>query len=52
MCVCVCVCVCVGLVCFHGISTIVVFLISNPVYKYILNINDLVWLGFMAYRQL
>ena len=63
MCVCVCVCVrvCVEkgkqmkdifLVWFYGISTIVGYLMPNPLYTYILNIYDLVWLGFMAYQPL
>ena len=38
-----------GLVWFYGISTKVGYLMSNPLYTYILNIYDLVWLGFMAY---
>ena len=41
-----------GLVWFYGISTIVGYLIPNPLYKYILNIYDLVWLDFMAYQPL
>ena len=41
-----------GFVGFYGISTIVGYLMPNPVYTYILNIYDLVWLGFMAYRPL
>ena len=40
------------LVGFYGISTIVGYLIPNPIYTYILNILDLVWLGFMAYQPL
>ena len=36
----------------YGISTIVGYLILNPLYSYILNIYDLVWLGFMAYQPL
>ena len=40
------------LVGFHGISTIVGYLMPNPLYTYILNIYDLVWLGFMAYQTL
>ena len=32
------------LVGFHGISTIVGYLMQNPLYTYILNIYDLVWL--------
>ena len=35
---------------FYGISTIVGYLMPNPLYKYILNIYDLVWFGFMAYQ--
>ena len=31
---------------FYGISTIVGYLIPSPLYMYILNLNDLVWLGF------
>ena len=34
-----------GLVRFYGISTIVGYLIPNPVYTYILDIYDLVWFG-------
>ena len=41
-----------GLVVFYGISTIVDYLMLNPLYTYILNIYDLVWLGFMAYQPL
>ena len=41
-----------GLVGFYGISTTVGYLIPNPLYTYILNIYDLVWLGFMAYQPL
>ena len=41
-----------GLVGFYGISTIVGYLMPNPLYTYILNIYDLVWLGFMAYQPL
>ena len=36
----------------YGISTIVGHLMLNPLYSYILNIYDLVWLGFMAYQPL
>ena len=39
-----------GLVGFYGISTIVGYLMPNPLYTYILNIYDLVWLSFMAYQ--
>ncbi len=35
---------------FYGISTIVGYLMPNPVYTYILNIYDLVWLDFMTYQ--
>ena len=38
-----------GFVGFYGISTIVGYLIPNPLYTYILNIYDLVWLDLMAY---
>ena len=41
-----------GWVGFNGISTIVGYLMPNPLYKYILNIYDLVGLGFMAYQPL
>ena len=37
---------------FHGISTILGYLMTNPFYAYIFNIYDLVWLGFMAYQPL
>ena len=40
------------LVWFYGISAIVGYLMPNPLYSYILNIYDLVWLGFMAYQPL
>ena len=40
----------ISLVWFYGISTAVGYLIPNPLYTYILNIYDLVWLGFMAYQ--
>ena len=39
-----------GLVWFYGISTIVGYLMPNPLYTYIQNIYDLVWFGFMAYQ--
>ena len=42
----------VGLVVFYGISTIVGYLMPNPLYTYILYIHDLVGLGFMAYQPL
>ena len=41
-----------GLVGFYGISTIIGYLMPNPVYTYILNIYDLVSLDFMAYQPL
>ena len=37
---------------FSGKSTIVGYLMPNPIYSYILNIYDLVWSGFMAYQPL
>ncbi len=37
---------------FYGTSTIVGYLIPNPLYTYISNIYDLVWLGFMAHQPL
>ena len=42
----------ISLVGFYGISTIVSYLMPNPLYTYILNIYDLVWFGFMAYQPL
>ena len=41
-----------GLVGLYGILTIVGYLMPNPLYTYISNIYDLVWLGFMAYQLL
>ena len=41
-----------GLVGLYGNSTIVGYSRPNPLYTYILNICDLVWLGFMAYQPL
>ena len=41
-----------ALVGFYGISTNVGYLRPNPLYTYILNIYDLVWLGFMSYQPL
>ena len=38
--------------CFYDISTIIGYLMLSPLYTYILNIYELVWLGFMAYRPL
>ena len=38
---------------FHSVScglTIVSYFMLNPLYTYISNIQDLVWLGFMAYQ--
>ena len=32
---------------FYGISNLMGYSMSNPLYSYILNIYDLVWLGFM-----
>ena len=37
---------------FYGISTIVGYLMPNPLYTYIINIYDLFWLGFIAYQPL
>ena len=34
-----------GLVGFYGISTLLVYLMVNPLDSYMLNISDLVWLG-------
>ena len=41
-----------GLVWFDGTSTIVGYLMPNPLYTYILNIYDLVGFGFMAHQPL
>ena len=41
-----------GLVGFYSISKIVGYLMPNTLYTYIINIYDLVWLGFMAYQSL
>ena len=41
-----------NLVGFNGITTIVGYLIPNPLYTYILNICDLVLFGFMQYQPL
>ena len=41
-----------GWVGFYSISTIVGYLMPNPVYTYILNMYDLVGLGFIAYQPL
>ena len=37
---------------FEVISTIVAYLMPNPLYKYILNIYDLDGFGFMAHQPL
>ena len=37
---------------FNGKSTIVGYLMPNPLFTYILDIYDLVGLGFMAYQPL
>ena len=42
----------IGLVGFYDMSTIVGYLMPNPLYTNILNIYDLVWCGFMAYQPL
>ena len=39
----------IGLIGIYGISTIVSYLMPNPLYTYILN---MVWLGFMEYQPL
>ena len=39
-----------GLVGFYGISNIVNYLLLNPLYTYILNIYDLVWLGWVIWH--
>ena len=41
-----------GLVGFYSISTIVGYLMANPLYTYIINIYALFWLGFKAYPPL
>ena len=35
---------------FYGISTIIGYFMLNHLYTYILNINDLIWLDFMAHQ--
>ena len=40
------------LVRFYVISTIVGYLMPNPLYTYISNIYDLVWFAFMVYQPL
>ena len=39
-----------GLVGFYGISAMVAYLMFNPLYTYILNIYDYIWLGFMVHQ--
>ena len=39
-----------GLVWFYGISTIVGYLMPNPLYTNILNIYDLVWFGWVLWH--
>ena len=41
-----------GLVWFNGISTIVGYLMTNPLYTYIFDVYDLVCLGFMVYSTI
>ena len=41
-----------GLVWFNGISIIVGYLMPNPLYTYMLNIDNSVKLDFMAYQPL
>ena len=41
-----------GLVGFYDISTIVGYLMPNPLHTYVLNIYNLAWMGFMAYQPL
>ena len=41
-----------GLIWFYGTSTVVGYLMPNPFYTYILDIYNLVWLGFMAHQPL
>ena len=36
----------------YGIVTIVGYFMPNPLYTYILNVYDLVWLSFMTYQPL
>ena len=40
------------LVGFYGILTIAGYLMPNPIYTYILDIYDSIWLGFKAYQPL
>ena len=41
-----------GLIGFYGISTLVGYLMLDPLYTHILDIYDLVWLGFAVYQLL
>ena len=41
-----------ALVDYYGKLTIVGYLMLNPVFTYILDTDDLVWFGFMAYQLL
>ena len=41
--------ICFGWVGLYGISNMVSYLKLNLIYTYILNIYDLVWIGFLAY---
>ena len=41
-----------GLVGFYGILTFAGYLMPNPLYTYILNLYDLVWLGIMLFQPL
>ena len=41
-----------GLVWFYCISTIVGYFMPYPIFTFVLNIYDLVWLGFMLYQLL
>ena len=35
---------------FYGISTIIGYLMPNPLYTYIFNIKDLVWFGLVLWH--
>ena len=41
-----------GLIGLYGLLIIVGYLMTNPLYTYILNISDSVWLAFMVYQAL
>ena len=41
-----------GLILFYGISTIVAYLMPNPLFTYILDIYHLISLGFTVYQPL